>query len=148
MLIALLAVVGVDLIVIVVFAVSVITRRRWVSRQPGAFRGAVRLVEGQASGLSTKWRRGYGRWVRDVLVWEKGPFLFRGEFVLPDALTGPVRAAGPGEIKRLGKNLVVTSMVLEGGARIDLATKGEDREQARGPLSAPGRTPAAPEKAH
>ena len=36
MLIALLAVLGVDLIVIVVVAAGVLSRKRWVSRQPGA----------------------------------------------------------------------------------------------------------------
>jgi hypothetical protein len=36
MLIAVLALLGVDLIVIVVFAAFVVSRRRWVSRQPGA----------------------------------------------------------------------------------------------------------------
>ena len=40
MLIALLAVLGVDLIVVVVLLASVISRKRWVGRQPGAFRGA------------------------------------------------------------------------------------------------------------
>ena len=35
-----LAVLGVDLIVIVAFLGVVLSRRRWVSRQPGAFKGA------------------------------------------------------------------------------------------------------------
>ena len=69
MVIALLAVLGVDLIVIVAFLGVVLSRRRWVSRQPGAFKGAVRVVEGEVPGLGAKWQRGSGRWVRDVLVW-------------------------------------------------------------------------------
>jgi hypothetical protein len=77
MVIALLAVLGVDLIVIVVLPGAVVTRRRWVSRQPGAFKGAIRVVEGEVSGLGGKWKRGYGRWVRDVLVWAKAPTLVR-----------------------------------------------------------------------
>ncbi|MCM2416711.1 hypothetical protein [Streptomyces sp. RKAG293] len=139
MLIALLAVLGVDLIVIVAFLAVVLARRRWVTRQPDVFKGAIRVVDGDAPGLSTKWRRGYGLWVRDVLVWEKKPFLFRGAFVLPDALTGPAREAEKGEVKRLGKNVVVTPMVIEGGARIDLASANDDREQVYGPLRAQGR---------
>jgi hypothetical protein len=39
MLIALLAVLGVDLIVIVVIVAAVLSRRLWVSRQPGVFKG-------------------------------------------------------------------------------------------------------------
>ncbi|HWH98300.1 MAG TPA: hypothetical protein VNS80_08020, partial [Pseudolysinimonas sp.] len=79
MLIALLAVLGVDLIVLVVLAAFVFARKRWVKRQAGAFRGAIRVRGGKVDGLNPKWRRGYGRWVRDVLVWTKGPFLFRNE---------------------------------------------------------------------
>ena len=80
MLIALLAVLGVDLIVIVVFLGFVLSRRRWVNRQPGVFRGAIRLADGELEGIASKWHRGYGRWVRDVFVWTK-------------ALPAPQRAA-------------------------------------------------------
>ena len=45
MLIALLVVLGVNLIVIVVFAAIVLGRRRWLKRQPGEFAGA-ELAEG------------------------------------------------------------------------------------------------------
>jgi hypothetical protein len=54
MVIALLAVLGVDLIVIVAFLGVVISRRRWVSREPGAFKGAVRVVDGEVPGLAPK----------------------------------------------------------------------------------------------
>jgi len=80
MVIALLAVLGVNLIVLVVLVGSVVSRKRWVRREPGAFPGVVRTVDGEIRGLGPKWHRGYGRWVRDVLVWTKGPFLFRNEF--------------------------------------------------------------------
>jgi hypothetical protein len=46
MLIALLAILGVDLIVIVAFAVFVPGRRRWLKRQPGEFAGAIRVSRG------------------------------------------------------------------------------------------------------
>jgi Protein of unknown function (DUF2550) len=96
MVIALLAVLGVDLIVIVAFLGVVLSRRRWVSRQQGAFKGAVRVVEGEVPGLGPKWQRGYGRWVRDVLVWTKAPLLFRNELVAVDGLAGEAREAEPG----------------------------------------------------
>ena len=54
MVIALLAVLGVDLIVIVAFLGVVLSRRRWVSHQPGAFKGAVRVVDGEVPGLAPK----------------------------------------------------------------------------------------------
>ena len=51
MVIALLAVLGVDLVVIVVVLGVLLSRRRWVSHQPDAFKGAIRVVDGEVSGL-------------------------------------------------------------------------------------------------
>ena len=135
MLIALLALIGVDLIVIVLLLTGVLTRKRWISRQPGAFRGAIRIVDGEVPGLGVKWTRGYGRWVRDILVWTKAPFLFRNELLVADSLTADARAAKPGEVKRLGKHPTVLAVAVEGGGRIDLASAdGPDR--ALGPFAA------------
>src|SRR5215218_10001809 len=106
MLIALLAVLGVNLIVIVVLLCVVLTRKRWVKRQPESFRGVIRVSTGDIDGLRSKWGRGYGRWDRDVLVWTKAPFLFRKELVVVDALDKR-RSADPGEVKRLGDHPVV-----------------------------------------
>ena len=51
MLIALLIVLGIDLIVIVAFVVVVVGRRRWLQRQPGQFVGAVRVTNGELDGI-------------------------------------------------------------------------------------------------
>ena len=142
MLIALLAVLGVDLIVIVVLLGIMLSRRRWVSHQPGAFKGAIRVVDGEVPGLRTKWQRGYGRWVRDVLVWTKAPLLFRNELVAVDGLAGAVRAAEPDEVKRLGSQPVIVPLAAEGGARIEVTAAGNDRERALGPLAAPTPSPS------
>jgi hypothetical protein len=135
MLIALLALLGVDLIVIVVLLGVMLTRRRWVSHQPGAFKGAIRTVDGEVSGLGSKWKRGYGRWVRDVLVWTKAPALFRNELVAVDGLADAVRAAEPGEVKRLGSEPVIVPLAADGGARIEVATPADSRERALGPVA-------------
>ena len=47
-------------------------------------------------GLAPMWRRGYGRWVRDVLVWTKAPLIFRIELVAVDGLAGEAHSAEPG----------------------------------------------------
>lgn len=135
MLIALLALLGVNLIVIVIALGAVLIRRRWVSHQPGAFKGAVRVVTGEVPGLSEKWTRGYGRWVRDVLVWTKAPFLFRNDLAPVDALAGPDRAAKPGEVKRLGDQPTVLPLTVDGGARIEIATSVDGLDSARGPFT-------------
>jgi hypothetical protein len=144
MLIALLAVLGVDLIVLVAVAAFVLGRKRWVKRQPGAFRGAIRVASGDVDGLRLKWSRGYGRWVRDVLVWTKAPFLFRNELVPADGLDGQ-RSAKPDEVKRLGEHPTVIR-VATGGAIVEVAAHGSDVELLLGPYPEPvGATAATSE---
>jgi hypothetical protein len=135
MLIALLALLGVNLIVIVVLLASVLSRKRWVMKQPGAFRGAIRVAGGEIDGLRPKWGRGYGHWVRDILVWTKGPFLFRNELVPADALGGQ-RPARTDEVKRLGDHPGVIR-VTAGGATVEVAAKAEDIELLLGPYREP-----------
>jgi hypothetical protein len=141
MLIALLAVLGVNLIVLVAFAGSVLGRKRWVKRQPGAFRGVIRVADGEVDGLRPKWGRGYGHWVRDILVWTKGPFLFRNELVPADWLGGQ-RSAEPGEVKRLGDHPGVIR-VMAVGASVEVAAKADDIELLLGPYREPPSATAA-----
>src|SRR5438552_18880232 len=125
MLIALLIVLGVNLIVVGAFAVIVFGRRRWVKRQPGEFAGAIRVSSGDIDGLSPKWKRGSGRWVRDVLVWSKAPLMLRNELVPVDRLSGE-RETKAGEVRRLGDKPVAIEFVSE-GAKIEIAAKVEYR---------------------
>jgi hypothetical protein len=131
MLIALLALLGVDLAALLAFAAFILTRKRWVKRQPGAFGGAIRVADGEIDGLHPKWRRGYGRWVRDILVWTKGPFLFRNELVAADDLHEHPPAL-PGEVKRLGDHPAVIR-VTAGSAATEVAAHGHDAELLVGP---------------
>ena len=135
MLIALLAVLGVNLIVLVAFAALVISRKRWVKRQPGVFRGVIRVADGEVDGLRPKWGRGYGLWVRDVLVWTKAPFLFRNELVPTDRLDEQ-RPARTNEVKRLGVNPGVIRVTAD-GATVEVAAKAEDTELLLGPYRKP-----------
>jgi hypothetical protein len=142
MLIALLVVLGVDLIVVVAFAALVLGRRRWLKKQPGEFAGAIRVSSGDLDGLSPKWKRGSGRWVRNVLVWSKAPLMFRNELVPVDRLSGEHQARA-GEVKRLGDSPIVVEFTAD-GAKIEVAAKAEHRELVTGPLM----TPAAPASPH
>lgn len=140
MLIALLALLGVDLIVVVGLLAAVVARRRWLKRQPGDFQGAIRVADGDVDGLRAKWKRGHGRWVRDVLVWTKAPLMFRNELVPIDRIAGE-STAEPGEVKRLGKSPVVVELSAD-GATIQVAAKEEDRALALGPLADRAASPA------
>jgi hypothetical protein len=140
MLIALLAVLGVDLIVIVVLLALLLGRRRWLGRQPGAFKGAIRVVDGDVDGLGPKWKRGYGRWVREVLVWTKAPLLLSSQSLAVDGLAGRVRAAEPGEVKRLGAASLIVALKVDGGGQVEIGTQAESESRALGPY-----TPSAPD---
>src|SRR3954464_9935900 len=131
MLIALLALLGVDLAVVAVLLAFVLSCKRWVTRQPGSFRGAIRVADGEIDGLRPKWGRGYGRWVSDVLVWTKAPFLFRNELVAPDALDRQ-RPAGADEVKRLGDHPLILQLS-SGSATVEVASHDDERELLLGP---------------
>jgi hypothetical protein len=134
MLIALLAVLGVDIFVIVAFLVVVLGRRRWLKKQPGYFLGAVRVTSGELGGMPTKWKRGSARWVRDVLAWSKAPFMFRTELVPVDRISG-TRDANDGEVKRLGDHPFVATLVA-GDATMEVAASEEDHAVLTGPFVA------------
>src|SRR5256885_15350817 len=123
MLIALLAVLGVDLSVIVVLLAIVISRKRWVKRQSGVFPGAIRVADGELDGFGAKWKRGYGHWVRDVLVWTKPPLLFRNELVPGDFLADE-RPASSVHVKRLGDDPSVIQFT-SGSATVEIAARRE-----------------------
>ncbi|WP_426244532.1 hypothetical protein [Nocardioides sp. LHG3406-4] len=136
MVIAVLALLGVDIVVLVVFVAVVLSRKRWVNHQSGAFHGAIRVADGNVEGLGPKWRRGYGRWVRDVVVWTRAPFLFRNELVAVDALEEE-RAADVGEVKRMGEKPVVLRLTA-GKAVLEVAVRAEDAGTARGQVRTSG----------
>jgi hypothetical protein len=132
MVIALLVILGVDLIVLVVFLAFVLGWQRWVTRQPGVFHGAIRVTNGAVDGFRPKWTRGYGGWVRDVLVWAKAPFLFRNELIAIDSV-GEHRPAAPGDVKRLGSDPII--VVLKAGtATVEIAAHSDDLDRVTGPF--------------
>jgi hypothetical protein len=135
--IALLAVLGVDLIVIAVLLAGVLGRRRWIRRQPDAFKGAIRVTSGSIHRLPARWHRGYGRWVRDILVWTPAPFLLRNILVPVDRVTGPVRPAEPGQVKRLGAEPAIASLTSD-DSTIEIATAAKNRELLLAPRDTAG----------
>jgi hypothetical protein len=133
MLIALLIVLGVDLVVVAAFAAFVFGRRRWLKRQPGEFAGAIRVSSGDVDGLGPKWKRGSGRWVRDVFVWTKAPLMVRNELVPVDRLCGEHPAHADG-VKRLGDKPFVIEFA-SGGAKIEVAGRAEHHALVTGPMT-------------
>ena len=89
-------------------------------------------------GAGARWMRGYGRWVREILIWTKAPLLFRNELVVADAAAGAARAAKPGEVRRLGKHAAIVVLAVGGGARIEVAASADGCERACGPFAVGG----------
>lgn len=135
MLIALLIALGVNLAVVIALASLVIGRRRWLKRQPGTFTGAIRVSVGDVEGLSSHWKRGTGRWVRDVLVWSQAPFMYQNDLIPIDGSAGR-RVAADGEIKRIGHSPTVVQLA-SGDANIEVATPAQTVSLATGPFSGP-----------
>lgn len=136
MLIALLAVLGVDLGLLLLLLAIVVLRRRWVTHRPGAFEGAARVADGAVEGLSPTWRRGYGRWAGHVLVWTTRPFLLRNVLV-PVGSAGPPRPAKAGEVERLGETPAVATFEADGEGRLEVATRHDQAPLALGPFARP-----------
>jgi hypothetical protein len=131
MLIALLAVLGVDLIVLVAFIAVVLGRRRWVSHHTGSFPGIALVVDGHVEQMSQRGRRGYGRWVRDVLVWTPAPLFLRNALAAVNSIDGPL--APTGTVRRLGDNPQVITVHAD-GARIEITVRQEDLGKATAPF--------------
>jgi hypothetical protein len=133
MAIALLALIGVDLWLILVLAVATIHRRRTVIGRRGAFKGKLRVAEGELEGFSPKWTSGYGHWARDVLVWNPTPFMVRTATIpVNGSDTSAIRQAG---VKGLGRHPLVVPLVAEHRVRLELAAAEEDRELVLGPFA-------------
>jgi hypothetical protein len=133
---ALVLLLGVDLWLAVTGLAIALMRRRAVKRARGAFRGKIRLADGEIEGLSQRWKGGYGRWVRDVLVWHQTPLLFRTMLIPVDgADSSGSHAADPREVGRLGNHPVIVALLAERHSRVSVAARDEDRERALGPFA-------------
>jgi hypothetical protein len=125
----------VDLAAVIVLAVAYIRRRRCVTGRRGAFKGKLRVVEGEQPGLTASWKTGYGHWVRDVLVWDTAPFLWRTKAIPVDGTdVSGIRGAN-GSVVRLGRHPIVTPLLADHHSRLELATSEEDRDLVLGPFA-------------
>jgi hypothetical protein len=130
---ALLVLLLVDLALILALLGVLIRRRSTVTGRRGAFKGKLRVVEGELEGLSREWTSGYGHWVRDVLVWDVAPLLVRTRLI-------PVDGTDASGIHRedlddLGKRPVVAPLLVGRRQRLELAASEEDLDLALGPFA-------------
>jgi hypothetical protein len=115
---------------------AVVLRRRSVRSGPGAFKARIRVSEGAIEGLSRKWRDGYGRWVRDVLVWNSAPFLFETRLIPVEGVdTSGIHGATRADARHLGKDPVLLPFVTEDHGHLEIVVSAIDREPALGPFA-------------
>jgi hypothetical protein len=132
MVIALLVILGVDLIVLVVSLAFVLARNRRATRQPAVSHCPIHVTNGTVEGFRPQWTRGYGRRVRAVLVWTKAPFLFRNELISIDRV-GEHRSATPGDVKRLGSDPIIGGRKT-GTATVEIPAHSDDLNRVPGPF--------------
>jgi hypothetical protein len=134
--VALLVVLAVNLALLVAALAVVVLRRRAVKGEPGAFKGKIRVAEGEVDGLSANWSSGYGHWVRDILVWNKAPFLLRTKLVAVEAANSSgIHAVGPRNGEQLRADTMLVPLLVHDESRIDVAVATKDREDALGPFA-------------
>jgi hypothetical protein len=130
--VALCALVGVAAI----SAATVVLRRRSLKSEPSAFKAQIRVTEGAVVGVSRKWRGGYGRWVRDVLVWNKAPLLLQTRLIPVEGVdTSGIHGAAGVQAKRLGKDPLVLPFVTEDHGHVEMVVSSSNREHALGPFA-------------
>jgi hypothetical protein len=138
MLIAILIFLGIPIWFVIVLIGVAIMRRRWVKSRPGAFPCAARVASGRLDLIGDAWKRGFGRWERDVFIFAKVPSLHSFAAVAVDSLSATdVRPARPKEVRFMGDSLVVVPFVVASGARLELAVKPEYLPLVAGPFEPP-----------
>ena len=125
----------VDLAAVVALTAAYMRRRQCVTGRRGAFKGKLRVVDGEIPGLSASWKAGYGHWVRDVLVWDTAPFLWRTKVIPVDGTDVSGIHGANGSISRLGRRPIVTPLISEHHSRLELVTSEEDQDLVLGPFA-------------
>jgi hypothetical protein len=125
----------VDLAAVVGLTAAYMRRRQCITGRRGAFKGKLRVVDGEVPGLSASWKTGYGHWVRDVLVWDTAPFLWRTKVIPVDGTDVSGIHGANGSISRLGRRPMVTPLISEHHSRLELVTSEEDQDLVLGPFA-------------
>ena len=136
MIIAILALLGVPLWLVLGWLAAGIWHRRQVKQLPGAFEFKVRMVSGTYRNVddSLKGRPGMALSAHDIIIVEKGLLIPRNlHFRVADGVQPP-QPADPDQVKLLGDSPVTMQFRLDDGEVIKVAAPGDQAELARGPF--------------
>lgn len=131
-----LAALGIPLWMVAGALVTTLWSRRRFMRAPGAFAAKLRVVSGDVAGLKSSFPRSRlaARWVDDVLMVHRGVALARSDAFAVARATGSRTASGDGEVKGLGPDPLVLTLMLESGASVELATHADAADTMVGPF--------------
>jgi hypothetical protein len=131
-----LAALGIPLWMVAGALFATLWSRREFKRAPGVFSAKLRLVSGEVAGLTAAWPRRplFARWVHDVLVIHRGLALVRSNALGVGRATGSLVAGDPDEVRGLGEEPVLLTLILDGGASVQLAAPSDDRDAMVGPF--------------
>jgi hypothetical protein len=134
----LLAALGVPLWFLVGVLAAGLWSRRAFKRLPGVFPAKVRAVAGDVPGIKASWPRStvYARWVHDVLLVHRGLALVRNSALPVASADGPLVDGEPEETTGLGPAPVVLVVTVDGGAKVAVAGRSQDRDAVVGPYAA------------
>ena len=134
---ALLAILGVPLWLVIGGLTATLLNRRRFKKQPDVFRMKLRLQEGESDFAGENWPRmaTYGRWVHDVLMYNKGMALLPTVAIGVQAMEAEAQEADPKEAKGLGDNPVTILLRLDDGSLVHLGVPAEDVDLAKGPFA-------------
>ena len=136
MLVAIGALLGVPLWILLGWLAGGLWHRHEIKQLPGLFKTKVRLVSGTYRHTGENFPRMTGNaiWAHDVLILEKGLLIPRTmHFEVAEALQPP-QPADPEQIKGLGDSPITMQFRLDEGVVIEVAARGEDPESAQEPF--------------
>jgi len=138
MLVAIGALLGVPLWILLGWLAGGVWHRHETNRLPDVFKLKVRMVSGTHRHTGEKFPRMAARalWAHDILILEKGLLIPRTlHFRVLEGIHHP-QPADPDEIKSLGDSPVVMQFRLDDGGVIEIATPSEELADDQGPFFA------------
>ena len=132
----LLAALGIPLWMVVGLLLGTVLSRRAMKRTPGVFPAKLRAGPEGVDPADRKWprRTSYAVWVHDVLVVHGGIALVRTHALPVAGVIGPCSPLQPGQVRGLGEHPLMTTIVLDDGAEMQLAAPDQARDAMVGPF--------------
>jgi hypothetical protein len=136
MLVAIGALLGIPLWILVGWLAAGLWHRHETNKLPGLFKTKIRVVSGtyRHTGESFPLIAGRAFWAHDVLIQEEGLLIPRTLHFKAANGVQPPQQADPEQVKGLGDTPVTVQYQVDEGAVIEIAAPGEDAALAQGPF--------------